>query len=601
MVNYNYTYTKFESVHDQIRLLTIRPGSWLETIECSLEIVCLDNNPDYEALSYVWGDDLVRIPIKVDGNRFYITYNLFLALRRLRCQDTYRVMWIDAICINQKDNDEKSVQVSLMKTIYGACTRAILWLGEDRGFHAIHSSSSTSPTASDVLSPESADAKRAFELLRMLSTDQHLDEMDCFSMTRREPGRLVAHPDYESHFVALQDMMNVPWWTRIWVVQETVIPKEATLAYASETYPFSMFQGSDGNFAKHVNGCCFSRDYHAGILINMISQRGPLIKLRQDWARDSVVLMSDLRSTFWSYQATDTRDLFYGLLGLVKYPRTHISEPAVVPTLVPSYEVPESEAIAGACFEDIRQSKTLDILLGFRRRYSMARSFHWPPPQMPPSWVPDMHATGRVDPMRMAQIQRNRYLRRRYFCAAPPELQYDVQLTSKTLLRVRSRLVSPILEVGDQVSMSSTEIRPWSAICQWMNMVGITDWPDLAPERGSLKDSFWRALIHDGADLPLMLTDGYGQAKEDNYERMRDFLRDVLHNGSKISDWDLPKNFWLMTTCTNNLTESALAVTAEGRLAIVPASSNIGDEIHVLPGTYLLEERQVQRLHLAKK
>lgn len=129
----NYTCTKLESAQNQTRLLTIRPGNRLQDIQCSLEISSLDSRPGYEALSYVWGDETIRVPITVDGKRLDVTENLSAALRRLRDRKGGRVMWVDAICINQEDSDEKSVQVAMMRRIYSGCTRAILWLGEYAG------------------------------------------------------------------------------------------------------------------------------------------------------------------------------------------------------------------------------------------------------------------------------------------------------------------------------------------------------------------------------------------------------------------------------------------------------------------------------------
>ena len=91
-----------------IRLLTLYPGSFHSPIKGQLEQVTLTTDCCYEALSYVWGDKEDLSMITVNNEPFYITKNLECALRHLRYTECLRFLWIDAICINQRDDDEKS-------------------------------------------------------------------------------------------------------------------------------------------------------------------------------------------------------------------------------------------------------------------------------------------------------------------------------------------------------------------------------------------------------------------------------------------------------------------------------------------------------------
>ena len=95
----------------------------------------------YDALSYVWGSEedkqpiFIRLDDKVDGStenyrRLLVTANLRAALSHLRDRFLERVIWIDAVCINQKDDDEKGRQVQSMAKIYACANRVIVWLGE---------------------------------------------------------------------------------------------------------------------------------------------------------------------------------------------------------------------------------------------------------------------------------------------------------------------------------------------------------------------------------------------------------------------------------------------------------------------------------------
>lgn len=86
------------------------------------------DKPVYECLSYTWGDQPANKRITINGQKFLIRKNLFNALRNLR-QKTPRSLWVDAICINQEDVDERNSQVGLMAFIYRRATRAVVWLG----------------------------------------------------------------------------------------------------------------------------------------------------------------------------------------------------------------------------------------------------------------------------------------------------------------------------------------------------------------------------------------------------------------------------------------------------------------------------------------
>ena len=116
--------------HNEIRLITLAPGKWRDPIACSLQIVSLDDNPTYEALSYVWGNASLRKWICLKNCSFDVSKSLEVALRHLRHEDSERVMWIDAICINQSDEAEKSEQVKKMQFIYARTSHLVVWVGE---------------------------------------------------------------------------------------------------------------------------------------------------------------------------------------------------------------------------------------------------------------------------------------------------------------------------------------------------------------------------------------------------------------------------------------------------------------------------------------
>jgi len=92
-------------------LIDLQPSeNYSADIVCTLRHVTLEDSEPYKALSYVWGDANITLPIQVDGKEYHVTVNCHAALQRLR-QFGVKTIWIDAICINQRDDVEKSHQV----------------------------------------------------------------------------------------------------------------------------------------------------------------------------------------------------------------------------------------------------------------------------------------------------------------------------------------------------------------------------------------------------------------------------------------------------------------------------------------------------------
>ncbi|KAF2831842.1 hypothetical protein CC86DRAFT_276641, partial [Ophiobolus disseminans] len=86
--------------------------------------------PSFEALSYTWGDPHDAVPIKVEGHQFTVTRNLHCALKYLRLQNRTRVLWVDALCMNQGNQSERQSQVTQMHRIYKSSTTVVAFLGD---------------------------------------------------------------------------------------------------------------------------------------------------------------------------------------------------------------------------------------------------------------------------------------------------------------------------------------------------------------------------------------------------------------------------------------------------------------------------------------
>ncbi|KAI0814470.1 heterokaryon incompatibility protein-domain-containing protein [Xylaria sp. FL0064] len=117
-----------------VRLLRLLPHSDEHPgIKCQLFTCTLldsGNTHPYEALSYVWGHENNQQSIYIDNYQLSVRANLHAAMLHLQDRFMERIIWIDAICINQEDEDEKGQQVQSMAKIYAKANRVIVWLGE---------------------------------------------------------------------------------------------------------------------------------------------------------------------------------------------------------------------------------------------------------------------------------------------------------------------------------------------------------------------------------------------------------------------------------------------------------------------------------------
>jgi hypothetical protein len=128
-----YIYQPIDLDAPAVRLLRLLRGNFEDDIYCELFDGQINQSGDgipYEALSYVWGSTEKEAEITLDVNIVPITSNLYMALQHVRSEDEDRIFWVDAICINQEDEREKTHQVKQMGHIYKEAERVVVWLGK---------------------------------------------------------------------------------------------------------------------------------------------------------------------------------------------------------------------------------------------------------------------------------------------------------------------------------------------------------------------------------------------------------------------------------------------------------------------------------------
>lgn len=165
----------------------------------------LNDNPTFIALSYVWGSTSSTRPVVIDGHVLQVTENLSEALERFQHADWILPIWIDAICINQEDDVEKSSQVQEMGNIYRAAQLVLGWLG---------------PEANDSSIAIACLGLIGLELLEMPDGPCVEERYELFSKILPSNAQ---NEDLTFPTAAVLSLMNRPWWQRIWVVQEVVL------------------------------------------------------------------------------------------------------------------------------------------------------------------------------------------------------------------------------------------------------------------------------------------------------------------------------------------------------------------------------------------
>ena len=348
----------------QIRLLEIREGSFLDEIVCDLSTAILTEKPPYDALSYVWGNKNAEDPVIVNGTPVRVTENLEAAMRHLRRLDSSIVIWIDALCINQKNTLERNRQVSLMSAIYRGAQEVFAWLGDiDAETSKVLSMIETS--GSDV----------------MLHWDPDLSPAISEEVVSA------------SQLLGLSSFLGRPWWTRVWTVQESVLPEHLTFVCGQRRVDAAIFFGFSHSFARHMSSCCgrFFASQNQSTLRDLRYQVDSLYTMdyyrhRKDvflhreegssWFEQDSPLMQQM-SYFRNRSCKEPKDKIYGFLnfGVENY---------ITENIKPDYSLSDRivyEEVAGRLMEGIFGLSLLDEVLPEQSTKKSINDL--------PSWVPD--------------------------------------------------------------------------------------------------------------------------------------------------------------------------------------------------------------------
>lgn len=329
-----YRYSPLKHDHD-IRLLYLLPGRDQAPLSCSLRIVSLSQPPIYEAISYTWGEPVFSASIECfSKGQLPITENLSKALFHLRLADRLRVLWVDAICINQQDLVERSHQVTLLRDTFQRAKNVIVWLGEDTG-----------------------DANNAFEILRAI------DPSSSSSMDIR---RLINADRHN----ALGKLLARSWFRRIWIVQELICAQKAIITCGNHEMEWEIFLDIASTI-EEIGEVPSIRDQSVyDTLFTLSSIRLRRRRQQQGEKNGLVALLYGYRRCL----ASDPRDKLFALVG--------IAREQIAPAYTPDYSKGVLEVYRNLAMHFIIAEQNPDLLV--HCAYIIGSKS-----PLLPSWVPD--------------------------------------------------------------------------------------------------------------------------------------------------------------------------------------------------------------------
>jgi ankyrin repeat protein len=285
-------------------------------IVCYLFDANLDYDIEYEALSYTWGNSAKPYEISVNDCPMPVTMNLIQALSDLRYPDRDRIIWVDAICINQDDPKERGHQVNQMGSIYKSAEQVIVWLGR--------SIVDTSPLFRHMRQLEKLATGHAYHEWKV--SDQRWQEL--WSTTK--PMADVESSEWLlQQRCGLEAIFNEPWFTRVWIIQEIANARSATITCGKATVSSRIFAAMPSLVGMKL-------DPHRQAILDIMP--GPLRK--HSWWAKNRELRTLLLKFRWS-KSSDPTDAIYALLGIS-------SDACDSRCLFPNYELSEEEVVRNA-------------------------------------------------------------------------------------------------------------------------------------------------------------------------------------------------------------------------------------------------------------
>jgi hypothetical protein len=268
---------------DSLRLLKVQPDLDKATGNICIKLREARKEIPYRCLSYVWGDQTERFAILANGCKMLIGKSLYEFLDLARHKFAKKPLWADAVCINQEDNEEKSVQVQRMGKTYANALEVLIWLGHNSKiveyFHWVNK-------------PQSI-------MSRAINRMQRARRIDT---TPKACRKLII--EFALH----------PYWKRAWITQEVILARsKRILCGEAETRPSSLFP-----IAYESTRAIDGDDYSSAVLeLNIILH---LLKSDHDLSHTNELWLMIMARQ--DAKCQDARDKLYSLLGVIDHDTT---------------------------------------------------------------------------------------------------------------------------------------------------------------------------------------------------------------------------------------------------------------------------------------
>ena len=591
-----YTNVPLPRDNSSIRLLDICPTLGADgLIRCILRPTRLDLSVKYEALSYCWGDPKGTEQISVNDESFEVTKNLFSALGVLRRPDAVRTMWIDAICINQKDNEEKNSQVGMMREIYSRSVRVIIWLGS-RDFSSHEAMYFLHNVAGKLDKDKTKEMERARKALRLL---RGLREAE-------RPLSYFAETFLENDHSSVVQLLQRPWFRRIWIVQEVAFAPEAVILCGKDSMDWDSFVDA-----------VFLLDERAVPLGSTLEKLNVaphfyfkvLSSTRQALKKEQYFSLRETLRCFQPFESSEPVDKIFALRGLLKQPEQ----------IAVNYGIPVDCVYRDAATSIIHETGDLSILIDCHHITAG--------PKVPtiPSWVPDWSASGQHRTRALTAVFAPDSYR------ASLETAVDMPFRQENhCLWLPGLKVDEITQIGrkrPQITELGERYWPKNSLFPKENMYGfvvdccdtIREWRELALE-GSINTSsryptgethhevFWQTWLQPESRFPSVEAARKLKLRIKSLEWQFQWLDWFVRKISKTRHWlfiwslFIPYLLWFSIVALINYrlgrlsfetaknspdptqSEKIFGRTKKGLLAFLPATSRAGDSVIIFKG-----------------
>jgi hypothetical protein len=563
----NYKYGAIVG-HDEFRVLSLLPGAWEDNISCTLQVVSLSEKPSYRTISYAWGDAQDTRPVRVHDSIIRVPANLELALRHLRHTDISSTLWADSLCINQKNFDEKTQQVTLMGRIYRECASVYIWLGAPCALSKNVWRCKTFPNSSAAARVD------PFTFVRHFSEDKHIHDLACFRPAGKHSAKKIfsAAAAFETQWNSFLEPVRSSWWSRVWCVQEALLPPDATVVFGHWRIPSQTIQIAALNHRQHMRTCCamsalqmperYYLFFDTLVLDSIQMSRYGVQSLSPD-APDAVQ-----RGLDWHIRSNrhkdckDPRDRVFGVLGLVDQIR--------YAEIVPDYSLDVSQVYIKAMTAIIAQSGlNLQCLTGSGFG-NQEGSNHLP------SWVRNLAV--KIDSISVT-YERLRMQTYDLYTAMGDFQVKGMEIENDKYLQVRGVGFDKIREMGRPITQ-----RDWrhvvSRLRDWHRIAGIRPTHNVDHLRKDPKQvAFWTTVLAD------VISDS-----EHKWHRLsaNDIDNYIEWIAGAISAW----RYWKKPSLEEGFVEPLLAAiynrsffrTEDGKFGLCFPTSRVGDEVWILAG-----------------